>query len=182
MNRECAAVITSTGNILADPSSNGIRRGGNHSSHCARPRLPDSRSAGSTGRSPGAAASRSRNHVIDPLQPTRSAITVAGISARRPTTPGPGLDRRERRLRRPPHIPRRCLRGHRLDHRGPRDPQPLRGPRLRHPLRRQPPDQRPVLQSDHSPIVECTVRASRLSSSRASPPEQHVPPTTNPPA
>ncbi|WP_344444617.1 hypothetical protein, partial [Herbiconiux moechotypicola] len=28
---------------------------------------------------------------------------------------------------------------------------------LRHTLRRQPPDQRPILQSDHSPIVECSL-------------------------
>ena len=45
---------------------------------------------------------------------------------------------------------------HRLDHRGPRDPQPLRDPCLRHALRSKPPDQRPVFQSDHSPIVECS--------------------------
>jgi len=46
---------------------------------------------------------------------------------------------------------------HRLDHRGPRDPQPLRDPCLRHALRSKPPDQRPVFQSDHSPIVECSL-------------------------
>jgi len=33
MNRECAAVITNTGNSLAVPSSSGIFRGGNHKSH-----------------------------------------------------------------------------------------------------------------------------------------------------
>ena len=33
MNRECAAVITSTGNSLVVRSSSGIRCGGNHRSH-----------------------------------------------------------------------------------------------------------------------------------------------------
>ena len=51
MNRECAAVITSTGSNRAVPSSNGIRRGGNHRSHCAAsPGSHDNRSAGSTRR------------------------------------------------------------------------------------------------------------------------------------
>ena len=35
MNRECAAVITSTGSSAVLPSSSGIRCGGNHRSHCA---------------------------------------------------------------------------------------------------------------------------------------------------
>jgi hypothetical protein len=35
VNRECAAVITSTGNNLVVPCSSGIFRGGNHKSHCA---------------------------------------------------------------------------------------------------------------------------------------------------
>jgi hypothetical protein len=35
MKRECAAVITNTGNSLVVPSSSGIRRGGNHRSHRA---------------------------------------------------------------------------------------------------------------------------------------------------
>jgi Sigma-70 region 2 len=49
---------------------------------------------------------------------------------------------------------RRRLRGDRLHHRRPRDPQTNRDLRLRHTLRRKPADQGPVLQSDHSPIVE----------------------------
>jgi len=85
MNRECAAVITSTGSSRAVPSSNGIRCGGNHRSHCAAsPASQTSRSAGSGGRRSGRSRrsrrTLSRNHVIDPSQPTRSAITVAGIS------------------------------------------------------------------------------------------------------
>ena len=51
MNRECAAVITSTGSNVRDPSSSKILRGGNHKSHCATsPAAQDSRSAGSIGR------------------------------------------------------------------------------------------------------------------------------------
>lgn len=50
-NRECAAVITNTGNSFAVPSSSGIFRGGNHRSHCAAsPAAHTIRSAGSTGR------------------------------------------------------------------------------------------------------------------------------------
>jgi len=71
--------------------------------------------------------------------------------------PHPRLDYRERRRPRPPLIPRRRGRVHRLDDRGPRDPQPLRDPRVRHALPSEPPDQRPVLQSDHTPIVECSL-------------------------
>ena len=82
MNRECAAVITSTGNSVLEPSSSGIFLGGNHRSHCAAsPGSHVSRSAGSTGRCSGRSRrTLSRNHVIDPVQPTRSAITVAGMS------------------------------------------------------------------------------------------------------
>ena len=79
---------------------------------------------------------------------------VRGLLQQRPH---PRLEHRERRRPRRPLIPRRRIRVHRLDHRGPRDPQPLRDPCLRHPLSSQPPDQRPVLQSDHSPIVECSL-------------------------
>jgi hypothetical protein len=51
MNREYAAVITSTGSSRDVPSSSGIRRGGNHKSHCAAsPGSQTSRSAGSTRR------------------------------------------------------------------------------------------------------------------------------------
>ena len=82
MNRECAAVITSTGSSPVLPSSSGIRAGGNHRSHCAAsPGAHDSRSAGSSLRNCGRnRATFSRNQEIDPSQPTRSAITVAGIS------------------------------------------------------------------------------------------------------
>ena len=82
MNRECAAVITNTGSSRAVPSSNGILRGGNHRSHCAAsPGSQLSRSAGSIRRCSGRSRlTFSRNHVIEPVHPTRSAITVAGIS------------------------------------------------------------------------------------------------------
>ncbi len=82
MNRECAQVITSTGSNTFEPSSSGIFLGGNHTSHCAAsPGSHVSRSAGSTGRCSGRSCrTLSRNHVIDPVQPTRSAITVAGMS------------------------------------------------------------------------------------------------------
>ncbi len=65
--------------------------------------------------------------------------------------------RRERVRPRGPLIPRRRPRGHRLDDHGPRDPQPRSDPRLRQALRSKPPDQRPILQSNHSPIVECSL-------------------------
>ena len=82
MKREKAAVITSTGNNTRVPFSSGILRGGNHRSHCpASPAAQDSRSAGSGLRYSGRSRrTLSRNHVIDPVQPTRSAITVAGRS------------------------------------------------------------------------------------------------------
>ena len=82
MNRECAATITNTGNNAADPFSSGIRLGGNHKSHCAAsPAAHTSRSAGSGRRCSGRnRRTLSRNHVIDPDQPTRSASTVADIS------------------------------------------------------------------------------------------------------
>jgi hypothetical protein len=48
MNRECAAVMTSTGSNVRDPSSSRTLRGGNHRSHCATsPGAQDNRSAGS---------------------------------------------------------------------------------------------------------------------------------------
>ena len=75
-------MITSTGNNTRLPSSSGILRGGNHRSHCAAsPAAHVSRSAGSGLRCSGRSRRTfSRNHVIDPVHPTRSAITVAGIS------------------------------------------------------------------------------------------------------
>ena len=82
MNRECAAVITNTGSSLAVPSSSGIFRGGNHKSHwAASPAAHDSRSAGSIRRCSGRSSfTFSLNHRIEPVQPTRSASTVAGMS------------------------------------------------------------------------------------------------------
>jgi hypothetical protein len=82
MNRECAAVITNTGSSFAVPSSSGIFRGGNHRSHCAAsPGVHTIRSAGSTGRCSGRSRfTFSLNHRIDPVHPTRSASTVAGMS------------------------------------------------------------------------------------------------------
>ena len=82
MNRECAATITSTGNNAVVPSSSGIRLGGNHRSHCAAsPAAQLNRSAGSQRRCSGRRRrTLSRNHVIEPDQPTLSASTVAGIS------------------------------------------------------------------------------------------------------
>jgi hypothetical protein len=75
-------VITSTGNNLAVPSSRGILRGGNHRSHCAAsPGSQLKRSAGSILRCSGRSRFTFwRNQVIDPVQPTRSAITTAGSS------------------------------------------------------------------------------------------------------
>jgi hypothetical protein len=82
MKRECAAVITSTGNSLAVPSSSGIFRGGNHKSHwAASPASQVIRSAGSIGRCSGRSRfTFSLNQRIDPVHPTRSASTVAGMS------------------------------------------------------------------------------------------------------
>ena len=91
MNREYAHVITSTGSSTVEPSSSGIRFGGNHRSHCAAsPGSHVNRSAGSTGRCSGRSRrTLSRNHEIDPVQPTRSAITVAGMSGVAPAAAAP---------------------------------------------------------------------------------------------
>ena len=74
--------MTSTGSNAVEPSSSGMRFGGNQRSHCAAsPASQTRRSAGSGRRCSGRSRrTLSRNHVIDPIQPTRSAITVAGIS------------------------------------------------------------------------------------------------------
>ena len=61
----------------------------------------------------------------------------------------PRLDQRKRRLNRSPLVLRWRFRPHRLDHRRPRDAQPPRDRRVRHLLRSEPPDQCPVLHSDH---------------------------------
>ena len=82
MNLEYAQVITSTGTNDAVPSSSGILYRGNHKSHCAgSPGSHVNRSHGSTGVCCGRSRRTvSRNQVIDPVQPTRSASTVAGMS------------------------------------------------------------------------------------------------------
>ena len=83
MNRECAAVITSTGNNVVVPSSSGIFLRREPQVALRRITRPP-RSAGrpdQAGDAPDAAGGTlSRNHVIDPVQPTRSASTVAGMS------------------------------------------------------------------------------------------------------
>jgi hypothetical protein len=81
-------------------------------------------------------------------------ITCSSHGQLRQQLPHPRLERRERRRDRPALILRRRVRGNRLHHRRPRDPQTRRDLRLRHTLRRKPADRGPVLQSDHSPIVE----------------------------
>ena len=148
MNRECAHVITSTGNSVLVPSSSGIFLGGNHRSHCAAsPGSHVNRSDGSTGRCSGRSRrTLSRNHVIDPVQPTRSAITVAGMSGCvAQQLPHQRLERRERRRHRRPLVLRRPVRGHRPRHRRPTDPQVPRDLTLRNTVRDQPPDQSPIL-------------------------------------
>jgi hypothetical protein len=82
VNREYAHVMTSTGSSAVEPSSSGTPFGGNHRSHCAAsPGSHVNRSHGSTGRCSGRSRrTLSRNHVIDPVQPIRSATTVAGMS------------------------------------------------------------------------------------------------------
>lgn len=73
------------------PSSSGTFLSGNHKSHCAAsPASHVNRSAGSTGRCAGRSRrTLSRSQVIDPVQPTRSAITAAG----KPTDQRPVLQR-----------------------------------------------------------------------------------------
>ena len=82
MNRLYASVITSTGSSAREPSSSKILRGGNHRSHCATsPADHVNRSAGSIGRwSTRTRLTLSRNQRIEPVHPTRSASTVAGMS------------------------------------------------------------------------------------------------------
>lgn len=85
----------------------------------------------------------SRNHRIEPVQPTRSASTAPGMSGDlRQHRPHRRLKHGERPRPRSPHIPPRRGRAHRRDHPRPRDPQPLRDPRLRHPIGRPSPRQR----------------------------------------
>ena len=148
-------MITSTGNNTAVPSSSGIRLGGNHKSHCAAsPGAHSSRSAGSGRRCSGRRrVTFSRNHDDEPDQPTRSASTVAGISG---NSANSSRTRGSNGVNDVTAAAARSYLGgsvesHRPRHRVARDPQPLSDPRLRHALRGQPPNQRPVLQSDHTP-------------------------------
>ena len=152
MNRECAAVITRTGNSVFEPSSSGIFFGGNHRSHCAAsPGNQVSRSDGSTGRAQAAAGGRCRGtSVIDPVQPTRSAITVAGMSgvvlssARTSGSNGVNDVGTARSL-----VLRWPVRGQRPLDRRPTDTQIPCDLPLRNTVRNQPPDQRPILHRDH---------------------------------
>lgn len=82
VNVEFTHVITNPSSSARLQSSTGIFSGANHRSHrAASPGSHINRSAGSTGRCPGRSRrTLSLNQVIDPVHPTHSAITVAGIS------------------------------------------------------------------------------------------------------
>jgi hypothetical protein len=145
MNRECAGVITRTGNSR-------IFLGGNHNSHCAAsPGSHVSRSEGSTGRCSGRRRrTLSRNQVIDPVQPTPLS-DHRGRHVRRhgEQLPHHRLGRRERRRNRRPLVLRRPHRGHRPRDRRPPHPQIPRNLTLRNTVRNQPPDQSPILHKVH---------------------------------
>lgn len=149
-------MISSTGNSFADPSLSGTFFGGNHRSHCAAsPAAQTYRSEGSVRcRSRRVRFTLSRNQRIDPVHPTRSAGTVASIvgastsSSQTRTSNGVNdVDADVRSYRRGaseattlttvvreiPTSPRSSPSAH---------------------LRSKPPDKHPVLQSDHSSIVE----------------------------
>ncbi|OIQ80460.1 hypothetical protein GALL_377780 [mine drainage metagenome] len=81
VTRENPQVIASTGRIRSWPPPTGIGTGGNHRSHWATsPGAYSTRSAGSTPANNGRSSRiRSLRIVNDPVQPIRSAITVAGI-------------------------------------------------------------------------------------------------------
>lgn len=75
---EFALVITNTGGLSSCPCPNGRGWCGNHRSHCTV--LPGSCTSRSAGAYSGLiAATLARNNDVDPVQPTRSANTVAGI-------------------------------------------------------------------------------------------------------
>lgn len=80
-NPEWALLITNAGGLPSCPYPNGRPWCGNHRSHCTvLPGSWTSRSAGSAGAYSGLiAATFARNNDADPLLPTRSANTVAGI-------------------------------------------------------------------------------------------------------
>ncbi|KRF35504.1 hypothetical protein ASG96_18950 [Terrabacter sp. Soil810] len=79
--REWPAAITSTGGRPTCPNPSGMSTGRNHKSHCTRsPATYAVRLAGSGGRNNGhSSRTRSLSTVNDRCQPTRCAITVAGI-------------------------------------------------------------------------------------------------------
>ena len=162
MNRECAATITSTGNNAVVPSSSGIRFGGNHKIALRRvtrrPHQPISRIR--RGDAPVAAgATFSRNHDDEPDQPTRSASTVAGIS---------GNSASNARTRASNGVNDVASTGARSYFGGSVDATALATVFREIPNRSairvfgtpsaaRPPNQRPVLQSDHTPIFECSL-------------------------
>ena len=127
-NREWVAVTTNTGNGFTVPSSSRILRGGNHKSHyAASPGAQTSRSAGVTGRSSSAAASRSPEPSVrsSPVttRPAPSPACLGSVPTR--TVPAARTQCvRERCRPRRPLMPRRRHRTHGLDHRRPQDPQP----------------------------------------------------------
>jgi hypothetical protein len=110
MNREHAVTITSTGNDAVEPSSSGIRHGGNHRSHCAAsPGDHASRSARSGRRCSGphrrtlSPEPRDRTRPTDPLgDHRRQHVRVLGQQR-----PHAFFERRERRRRQRPLILRR---------------------------------------------------------------------------
>ncbi len=162
MNRECAGTMTSTGNSAVVPSSSGIRFGGNHKSHwAASPGARTSRSAGSGRRCLRSQTSHvlTEHHDGEPDQPTRSASTVARISGNSVSI------ERARSSNGVNDVASTGVRSYfggsadataRVD-RVPRDPQTISDLRLGNPLRSQPPNQRPIFQSDHTPIIECSL-------------------------
>ena len=86
-NREYAATIVSTGGAIHAPAPSGITLAGNHRSHCTIcPAAYVVRSAGSAPRNNGRSnATRARSTEDEPVHPTRSPITVAGMSGNCPS-------------------------------------------------------------------------------------------------
>ena len=151
MNRENAATITSTGSIASWPNPTGIL--GARKPQVALdhpPRGCSRRSTGSAGRYSGRIArTRSRNQEIDPVQPTRSAITVAGICGYADNNARiRGSTRRS-----PRHRSARTSADHRWPPRPPRcharSELPCDGPLRQSLAAVKMPDQRPVFQGDH---------------------------------
>ena len=161
MNRECAAVITSTGSSLRgavlerdlarrEPQI-ALRRIARLPRPAGRPDRPADAPAAAASRSPGTTdrprPARPARRSPSPACPASSSSSARTRGSNGVNDVGPG-DRSYLGGASEPtalitvvrEIPNRCS-----------------DPRLRHALRRQPPDQRPVLQSDHSPIVECSL-------------------------